>query len=189
VTGSYYLIGSAYLLLMLLPVLYILLGVSSFRVAYGLYAYTFIPYFSLSILIFYGSMRRRNYGAGPLLNVVLLGFVSFPVFVQAAWGALWNNKAKFTVTEKQGATTTLSYRTLWPQIALWLLNLTALLWGLNTVVLETDWSVILAMIWTGYHFLLLSSVFYYRVAGVRRSPAAREAAAALELGLPGRGAP
>ena len=181
VTGSYYLIGTAYTILMLLPVLYILLGVSSFRVAYDLYAYTFIPYFSLSLLIFYGSMRRRNYSAVPLLNVVLLGFITFPVFVQAAWGALWNNRAKFTITEKQGGTAALPFRALWPQLAMWLLNLAALLWGINTVVLETDWSVISAMVWTGYHFLLLSSVFYYRAAGVRSAPAGVDPEASLRV--------
>jgi cellulose synthase (UDP-forming) len=181
VTGSYYLIGTAYTLLMLLPVLYILFGVSSFRVAFDLYATTFIPYFSLSLLIFYGSMRRRNYSAFPLLNVVLLGFITFPVFVQAAWGALWNSKAKFTVTEKQGGTAALSFGSLWPQLAMWVLNLAALIWGLNTVLLETDWSIVFAMGWTGYHFLLLSSVFYYRAAGVRREPAVQETPA-LESG-------
>ena len=104
-------------------------------------------------------------------EVVLLGFITFPVFVQAAWGALWNKRAKFTITEKQGGTEALPFRALWPQLAMWLLNLAALLWGINTVVLETDWSVISAMVWTGYHFLLLSSVFYYRAAGVRSAPA------------------
>lgn len=177
VTGSYYLIGAATMLLMLLPALYILLGVSSFRVACDLYATTFFPYFTLSLLIFYGSMRRRNYSAGPLLNVVLLGFITFPVFVKAAWGALWNTKAGFTITEKSGGTAALSWRTLWPQLAMWLLNLAALVWGVNTVVLETDWSVIQAMVWTGYHFLLLSSMFTYRLAGVRSETALREATA------------
>lgn len=174
VTGSYYLIGTAYMLLMLLPVLYILLGVSSFQVAYDLYATTFFPYFTLSLLIFYGSMRRRHYSAGPLLNVVLLGFITFPVFVKAAWGALWNTRTKFTITEKSGGASALPWGALWAQMAMWLLNLSALIWGLNTVVLEADWSVIQALLWTGYHFLLLSSMFYYRIAGVRPETALRE---------------
>jgi cellulose synthase (UDP-forming) len=169
-TGSYYLIGAAYTVMMLLPVLYLLFGVKSFYIRSDLYLYTFIPYFCLALLVFYASMRLRHYSLGQLLNVVLLGFISFPIFLRAAFGALIGSRAGFSITDKRGAVAAVPYRVVWPQILLWTLNLVAILWGLNTLALERDWSVVVAVIWASYHFLLLSSVFYYRLAGVRPVP-------------------
>jgi cellulose synthase (UDP-forming) len=176
-TGSYYLMGVAYLIFMAMPVLYIFFGVRSFYMPEGLYVTTFVPYFCLAMMIFMGSMARRHYRLRDLVNVLLLGFITFPVFVQAAWGALVNSRARFTVTEKGKTGGGVPYRALWPQITMWLVNLAAVVWGLNTVILEMDWSIVVSMLWAGYHFILLSSVFYYRLSAARAPSVAPEASA------------
>lgn len=173
-TGSYYLMGVAYLNFMLMPVLYLFFGLRSFYMPEGLYLATFVPYFSLALLIFFGSMARRHYRLRDLLRVFLLGFISFPIFVRAAWGALVNSRARFTITEKGRVGGAVSFRVLWPQLAMWAVNLAAIAWGLNTVMLEMDWSVLVSMLWAGYHFILLSSVFYYRLPPARVLPAEPE---------------
>lgn len=174
-TGSYYLMGAANLVFMTMPVLHILFGVRSFYVAPGLTAATFVPYFSLALLVFFGGMARRHYRLRDSFKVVLLGFVSFPVFVRAAWGALFNSRARFTVTDKSGQGGAVPIRHLWPQAGMWLLNLAAVAWGLNMLVLEMDWSIMASMLWAGYHTVLLSAIFYYRLAP---GPAPRPGAAA-----------
>jgi cellulose synthase (UDP-forming) len=165
-TGSYYLIGWAYFLLMLCPLTYIFLRTPSFFIKPEVYLLTFIPYFTLSFTIFFTSMRKRNYRADQLATGVLLSFISFPVYMKAAVVALLGLKSGFGITQKGERGTVVPYRELWPQILMWLVHFAALVWGANHFAYEGDASVLMSMFWVFYHFLLLSSVFYFRYAGV-----------------------
>lgn len=163
-TGTYYFIGWAYFLLMLTPLTYIFFRTPSFFARPEVYALTFVPYFTLSFTIFYASMRRRNYRPGQLLVGVLLSFLSFPVFMKAAVAAMLNLKASFSVTEKGGGGGAVPYRVFWAQILMWMLHFAGIVWAANRLAYEHDFSVVMSLFWVLYHFLLLSSVFYFRQA-------------------------
>ncbi len=164
-TGTYYLIGWAYFLLMICPLTYVFFSTPSFFARPEIYVLTFIPYFTLSFAIFYASMRRRNYTARQLSTGVLLSFISFPVYMKAALAALLGWKSGFAVTAKGSAESAVPYRVFWPQIVMWLLHAAALVWGANRLAYEQDLSVLMSLVWIFYHFLLLSSIFYFRQAG------------------------
>ena len=160
-TGSYYLIGWAYFVLMLCPISYVVFGVPSFYMAPPVYLLTFVPYFSLSVVLFYTSMQRRYYRPGKLLRALMLGFTAIPIYMKAAVGALFNWTAPFKVTQKgKGATTPL--RVFWPQILLWLINAVGLVWGANLLLLDFNWPVAMCMVWIFYHLFLFSGVFYFQ---------------------------
>jgi cellulose synthase (UDP-forming) len=162
-TGSYYLIGCAYLVLMLCPIAYVFFGIPTFFMSPAIYSLTFVPYFCFAVAIFYMSMGRRYYSAGKLLKGLLLGFVALPVYVTAAAGAFLGLKAGFGITAKgKAADAYLPLWFFWPQILLWLLNVAALVWGVNRLLVAFDWSVLMCMVWIGYHTFLLSGVFYFR---------------------------
>ena len=75
------------------------------------------------------------------------------------WGLL-GARSVFSVTAK-GQGSRVRYRDLWPQLLLWGINLVALTWGLNRLVHEPTGAVVMNIAWVAYHFLLLSSVFYF----------------------------
>ena len=173
-TGSYYLIGWAYFLLMLCPMTYVLFDTPSFFMQPSIYLLTFLPYFTLSFTIFYASMRQRNYRFRQLAAGVLLSFLSFPVYMKAAVSALLGLRAKFTVTEKRAGSKLPGYGLFWPQLLLWAIHFVALVWGVNRLVVEQEISVLMSMVWVFYHFMLLSSLFYFRRAEVEVSPASTD---------------
>jgi len=160
VTGSYYLIGWAYLFLMLCPVAYLFFGIPSFFMNPVVYGLAFTPYLVLSMAVFQMSMIGRRYTAMQMLKGQLLSFVTLPVYMRASLFGLIGIKGTFQVTAKGGAKT-ISYAELWPQIALWGVNLSAITWGFNRLVYEPTVAILINIVWIAYHFVLLSGIFYF----------------------------
>ncbi|MEW6359183.1 MAG: glycosyltransferase family 2 protein [Planctomycetota bacterium] len=163
-TGTYYLIGWAYFFLMLCPIMFVFFDIPSFFMRPEVYFLTFLPYFTLSVTLFYGSMGKRGYKLGQVLMAQALGFVAIPIYMMAAVSALLNLKAAFTITTKSKVRAT-PLRIIWPQVALWLANYAAIVWAINRAVAERDPAILLSLVWILYHFALLSAVFPFRYAG------------------------
>lgn len=159
-TGSYYLIGWAYLFLIFCPVLFIFLNIPSFFMNPVIYVLTFIPYILLSYAVFYRTMMGRRYRARDLFKGQLLLLISLPVYARAALYGIAGIKGSFQVTSKAG-TRHVPYLSLWPQLVFWAVNLAALTWGLNRFAYERTAAVAINVLWITYHFLLLSSIFYF----------------------------
>ncbi|MDD5255227.1 MAG: glycosyltransferase [Candidatus Omnitrophica bacterium] len=160
VTGSYYFIGWTYLFLLICPIIYIFFNIPSFFMNPTVYSFAFLPYLVLSLAIFYSSMGARHYNIKQVFQGQLLGFITLPVYLRASIFGLAGIKAKFQVTAKKG-TKTISYWFLWPQLAFWAINLIAITWGLNRLMYERTAAVTINLMWIVYHFLILSSIFYF----------------------------
>ncbi len=165
-TGSYYSIGIAYCILMICPITQIFFNLPVFHMNWLMYGALFAPYFVLSLTIFFLSMYRRNYRFGDLLLGILLGFICFPVYVKAAFAALLGIKSSFNITDKGRATGVVPYRVFAPQLVMWAINFVALIWGMQRLVVEQTPQLTVSIVWTFYHFIMLSSIFYFRVASV-----------------------
>jgi cellulose synthase (UDP-forming) len=159
-TGSYYFVGWAYLLLVLFPVFYVFFNIPSFFMDVTIYSLSFFPYFFLSLGIYLYCMSNRHYQLSQMLRAQALSFITLPVYARASLMGLLGLKASFQVTGKTRANT-ISYWNLKPLLLLWALNLMALTWGLNRVVFENDLALWTNLFWIGYHFALLSTVFYF----------------------------
>jgi cellulose synthase (UDP-forming) len=160
ITGSYYLIGWAYLFLVLCPIAYMFFNVPSFFMNPVVYSFTFIPYLLLSFGIFYSSMLGRYYSISHIFRGQALAFITLPVYIRASFFGLIGKKGTFQVTSKSG-THRISYFKLWPQIALWAVCLAGITWGLNRFFYERTPTSLVNVLWTAYHFILLSSIFYF----------------------------
>ena len=167
-TGSYYAIGICYMILMICPITQIFWNMPVFHMNGLTYAVLFLPYYLLSTAIFFASMHRRNYKFGDLLVGVLLGFISFPIYVRSFFGALLGVRAAFNITDKSNRSGVLSYRLFWPQILMWALNFYAFVWGVNRLAVEQTPQLLVSLFWVFYHFALLSSIFYFRMSGQAR---------------------
>ena len=159
-SSSYYLVGLAFFCLMICPVIYLLFKIPSFFAKPEIYFLAFIPYITLSMAIFYMVLGTRNYKIKDLFLGQLLGALTFTVYVRGAVSAILGFKTTFGITEKIKGRA-LPYLKLWPQLGMLYLSFIALVWGINRFVYERDIAILVNGFWVLYHFLILSSVFYF----------------------------
>lgn len=159
-TSTYYFIGWAYLLLLLGPILYIFLGIPWFFMDPGVYVLTYMPYITLSLLLFYSSMKSRQYSNLDMFKSQMLTMITIPVYIRAATLGLLNIRKGFQVTPKEGSRE-LPYIMLLPQLLLWGLHISALTWGLLRLYYEQSPAIAMNVLWVSLHSVLFSSVFYF----------------------------
>ncbi len=159
-SGSYYLVGPAFLVLMLCPILYVFFNVPSFFINSDIYITVFIPYFFLSLSTFYMTLKERNYKIFSLFVGQTLSNITFPIYIKAAFFGLLGIQGTFGITSK-GKGSAMPYIYLWPQITMLLLNLAAVVWGTTRFIRENNYAVMINCIWITYHFLIMCSIFYF----------------------------
>ena len=161
ITGSYYFIGWAYLFLVFCPIVYIFFNVPSFFMNPVIYMASFLPYFILSLAVFYMAMgNKRRYSCIQMMTGQALLFLTQPITMKASMAGILGIKSTFKVTDKGGSTTT-AYRYLWPQLTCWVIMIMALTWGVNRMFYEFNPALVINLVWTFYHFVLMSSIFYF----------------------------
>ena len=159
-SSSYYLVGLAFLFLMICPVIYILFEVPSFFARPQVYFLAFLPYITLSMSVFYMVLASRNYKTKDLFLGQLLGVSAFSVYIRAALSALLGVRTAFGITEKTRGRA-IAYIRLWPQMTLLSLNFIAVVWGINRFIYEREPAILVNAFWALYHFIVLSGIFYF----------------------------
>lgn len=159
-SGSYYLIGIAFFILMICPVTYLLFKVPSFFANPEIYFLAFIPYFALSISIFYFILGTRHYKIKDLFLGQLLASATFSVYMKGAAAALLGIKTTFGVTGKTKGNA-ISYLRLWPQLSMIFTCFVAFIWGINRFLYERNTAVLVNSVWALYYFAVLCGIFYF----------------------------
>lgn len=159
-SGSYYLIGIAFFILMICPVAYLLFKVPSFFVKPEIYFLAFVPYFALSVSVFYFIMERRNYSMKDLFLGQLLASSTFSVYMRGAVAALLGVKTTFGVTGKTKGNN-ISYLRLWPQLSMIFVCFVAFVWGVNRFIYERNIAIFVNSVWVLYYFAILCGIFYF----------------------------
>jgi len=160
-SSSYYLVGIAFLIMMICPVAYLLFKIPSFFASPEIYFLAFMPYIVLSLSVFYFVLKNRNYKIRDLFIGQLLGEVTATVYMRATISALLGSKASFGITGKEANAKAMSYIRLWPQLSLFFLSFIACVWGINRYIYEREAAILVNSFWAGYDFLVMSSVFYF----------------------------
>lgn len=164
ISGTYYWIGFVFSILVMCPIIYLTLDVPSYFIHPEIYLMVFLPYITISLGIFFITMQKRQYSILDVISGQLLIAITFPVYIKAAFSALFGRKAGFVVTPK-GESGLFPLRDSWAQILLMSLSFVALVWGGNRLYYQQeDFGPLAAtMFWCLYHFVLLVSLFYFRV--------------------------
>ncbi len=121
---------------------------------------TWIPFFVLSMLVFYSSMGKKKYTTLNMFKVQMLNMLTMPILIRAAMLGILNIKRGFQVTPK-GGTTSVPYKELWPQLLLLGINLLAVIWGLFRLSTENDILLMVDVFWATVHSFLFSGIFYF----------------------------
>jgi cellulose synthase (UDP-forming) len=161
-SSTHYFIGLVFLILMLCPLLYLFLDIPSYFARPEIYAVFFIPYFVLTITIFFWTLRQRKYVFKDLIQGQLLMAVTFPVYIKASILALLGVRGTFGITPKAGALQ-LPLKAIWIQLTMAVLTFSAVIWGINRIIYEREplAALIVNICWCLYHFFILSSVLYF----------------------------
>jgi cellulose synthase (UDP-forming) len=162
VSSSYYLVGAVFLLMVLTPMTYLLFRIPTYFARPEIYFLAFVPYFALTMFIFFTTLSERQYRMRDIIQGQLLINITFPVYIQAAWWALLGKRGRFVVTPKAGAKT-LPLRNMLPQVFLFILCYVTIVWGACRVYYEREAisAVLVNMFWCLYHAIVLGSVFYF----------------------------
>ena len=179
-SGTFYLMGWAYLILMLCPVLYVVFGVPSYFVKPEVYAAAFLPYLAFAVLVFVGGLRRRHYTLGQMIQGQLLLFLSSPIHIRASLAALLGLRGQFSITPKKGAHV-VALHSLWPQLVLCLANYLVFIWGACRFIFEWDFASAVNGFWAGIHFGVFWSVLYFREVLLNPAPDEKSEQVQLEV--------
>ncbi|MCX6795158.1 MAG: glycosyltransferase [Candidatus Falkowbacteria bacterium] len=156
-SATYYFVGWSFLVLMLCPILFLLFKIPSYFANPYLYLGTFIPYYTLTLLTFYATMKKRHYQLKDVFSGIIMGSLSYPALIQSSTAAIFGRKSTFVVTDKRG-TGNLSFWKLWPWTVMIALNIAAITNGLFHLS-ENYYAIGINILWCTYHALLLSRVF------------------------------
>ncbi len=161
-SSTHYFIGFVFLTLVLCPLLYLFMSVPSYFAKPEIYVLFFVPYFVLTLGIFFWTLKKRQYAVKDLFLGQLLLAVTFPVYIRASVSALLGVRGRFGITPK-GGSRALPLRALWIQLSLGTLNFAAIVWGMNRLFYEQEplWAIVVNMVWCAYHFTILSFVLYF----------------------------
>ncbi len=135
-SGTHYFVGWVFFTMMVCPVLYLFLKIPTYFSRPDVYFLFFTPYIILSFSTFLWTLQQRNYRIKDLFTGILLGAISFPVFMRASALGILGLKRPFGITPK-GGSVSLPLTALWAQIGSALLNFAALVWGDQPVRLRT----------------------------------------------------
>lgn len=161
-SGTYYFIGCIFFILLLGPVAYLLFGIPTYLAQPLNYFMFFAPYLFISNFLFYWTLAQRRYQFRDLLSGVLLIGITFPIYMRATFTALLGLSSKFVVTpKKQGQMLPLT--SIWPQVLSALVCFAAIVWGGFRLYYEHEpfYAILINMIWCGYYFSVLSTIFYF----------------------------
>ena len=143
--GTHYLLSLAMLVFMLLPALYLLFALSPIKSDGFTWAMHYVPFQVMVLLVTWLQ------SGGFKVSAIVASIGAAPVHAKAFWATLRRKPAKWSATNRAGAGT----RSLWvvmPQLALVVLNLTAIVAGLTVMAdpgptwLSVAWATMIVLI-------------------------------------------
>lgn len=157
--GTYYLVGWAFFLLMICPITFLLFNIPSFLLDPQIYLAAYVPYFGLTMMIFFTTMRERHYSFSQIYYGLILGSLCFPLLMRATLYGLIDKRMTFEVTAK-GKVEILPLSALWPYGVMMGLNLAAIATGAYKFR-DNPAAVSMNMVWCAYHLFILWNIFYF----------------------------
>jgi cellulose synthase (UDP-forming) len=159
---THYLVGTVFFIMVLGPVTFLFLDVPGYFITPVVYLMTYLPYFMITALIFFYTLRIRNYRVLDLATAILINAVAAPVYMKAALSALLGLRTSFGITPK-GGSTMLSLSSLLPQLSLALLCMAAFGWGLMRIYYEREpfYALLINTFWCFCNFCFLSFTLYF----------------------------
>jgi cellulose synthase (UDP-forming) len=158
-SGNYYFMGLAWLVILIVPPLFLLFEIPAYFASPTFYFSAYIPYFAFSLIFYLNTLRTRLYPKSHVLLSQSLTLLTLPIYLKALFDALLKRKSKFTVTfknENQAQMNRIPWQRMSLQLFLISLNLFALWVGfLKLWYAPNTIAIIINMFWSGFHAMLM----------------------------------
>lgn len=163
-SGSYYIVGLVWLILLMMPLIYIFLEIPAYMTDPVYYFWAYLPYFLFSLFLFFQTLIMRHYRLGDWLKNQSLTLLTAPVYARATFHAFIGKKAHFEKTKKDASPHEIPWDQLYFQLALILLSLGAIFFGAYKLVFteaENPIALGVNLFWCFFHLTLLSYLLIY----------------------------
>lgn len=163
-SGSYYMVGLVWIILLIMPIVYILTGTPAYMANPVFYFLAYIPYFLLSLTLFFQTLFNRHYRLSDWFITESLALLTAPVYARATFDALFNRKSTFEKTRKDAQITEIPWDMLGFQLLLIYGSIFALGFGaIKILIWQNPVSVALLvnLFWCAFHLLFLSYFLLY----------------------------
>ncbi|MDP3985552.1 MAG: glycosyltransferase family 2 protein [bacterium] len=168
-SGSYYFIGFAWLILIIMPLLYIFSSIPAYFTPAFLYVVVYLPYLLFSMGFFFYGFVSRRYFFRDWLIAQSLTMLAIPVYMRASIDAVLGRRAVFQVTGKEKSENKIPWRALKAQIIMLAAHAAAIGYGLYRIINQPfDNSLVISFFWALVHFIILSSFFIAAYVETRR---------------------
>jgi hypothetical protein len=174
-SGIYFFIGIIWTVLMLVPAIYIFFQISAYKTDPYLFTIVYLPYLTFTFLFYALTMRYRHYRIADLLRAQSLTFITLPIYMRAFFDAIFNRRSVFTKTPKTGSLYVIPWHRMNFQVALVVLNVVAILYGLWSIPdAGNKPALIVNIVWTTFHtaILLYFSIMLYEAQQSNRAQSA-----------------
>ncbi|GIF22875.1 cellulose synthase (UDP-forming) [Actinoplanes tereljensis] len=180
--GINYLLSLAALILMCLPAVYLLFGLSPIRADMSTWLVHYAPFYVLIMIVTIVQL------GGFKLSAIVTSIGAAPIHVRALVMAIFKRHVKWTVTNS-GATGLPGVQLVLPHVALFLLNALAIAVGISTLpLLGTDVAAVgLSIAWASIYVLVLGRIIAEAVIAprvIKERLERRKAGALLARALP-----
>lgn len=155
-SGSYYFIGFAWMIMILLPIEYIFFRIPVYFANPIAYLLLYLPYFIFSFTFFLQSLVNRQYKIRDWLFAESLALLAVPTFFLACVDSLLGRKTKFEDTRKGVKVDTINWFKMPIQLFLIILSAFGIIYGVFGL-LKYGWEPALALnvFWTSFHLILM----------------------------------
>jgi len=168
ISGSWFFVGWAHLIMILMPVITILFGIRPFITGLLPYLIVLIPYIGLTTTTFSLTVKWRGYPAKYVFLNIGLTMICFPICAISALYALIGKRIPFKVTPKGFEERNLPWRFLLPQlITIALLALTSVV-GIAKFIIISRPEFLVNVAWSTYFLIMLLSLFYFNTGQIKR---------------------
>ncbi len=161
-SSTHYLIGVAFLILIISPIAYLLLNIPSYFVSPSIYLLTYTPYFAVSSCMFFWTIMERRYPFLDLISALMINISSFPIFMKASFFGLLGIETSFGITPKKGINI-LPLSAFYLQISLILTSVFAISWGFMRLYYEREpfYAIATNIFWCLFNCVSLSFFLYF----------------------------
>ncbi len=167
ISGTWFLVGWAYIIYFISPIIFVLLGIRPLVMDLTNYLTALSPFILFNTFLFVSTIKWRGYSPKyAVLNIALI-MLCFPTYATSSLCALLGRKVPFKVTPKDGKKN-LPWKKLWPQIMfMGLLTLTGCT-GLIKLIMTGRPEFLLNVVLSVYFVMMLSSIFYFNRGPIKK---------------------
>ncbi len=165
-SGIYFFVGVIWMIMLFVPLLFLIFNLQPYRIDPFLFTVVYMPYFLLSWLFFFSTLRSRKYSVRDLILAQSLVFLTLPVYVRAFFDLLMRRPATFEVVEKNADPYAMPWRHMKLQLLFIALSAGAVAYGAYILPTSPQGnSVLINVLWGLFHMFIMLYLLAYLYGG------------------------